>query len=128
MKKIIKCGVVAAVAVAAGFAAYQSYGSYGVQNNSLLMQNIEALAQGIDADEEISGVSTLKWKNTHSPKEIGITPLGTVIYSDSIFRGECSSKLCNSEKEIEQAEHDGYAANSCHSHGFQVCKVDLTQL
>lgn len=45
MKKTIKCGIVAAVAVAAGFAAYQSYGSYGVQESSLLMQNVEALAQ-----------------------------------------------------------------------------------
>ncbi len=44
MKKTIKCGIVAAVAVAAGFAAYQSYGSYGAQDNSLLMQNVEALA------------------------------------------------------------------------------------
>ena len=45
MKKTIKCGIVAAVAVAAGFAAYQSYGSYGAQDSSLLMQNVEALAQ-----------------------------------------------------------------------------------
>lgn len=44
MKKTIKSGIVAAVAVAAGFAAYQSYGSYGAQDNSLLMQNVEALA------------------------------------------------------------------------------------
>ena len=44
MKKSIKCGIVAAVAVAAGFAAYQSHGSYGLQDNSLLMQNVEALA------------------------------------------------------------------------------------
>ncbi len=48
MKKTIKCGIVAAVAVAAGFAAYQSYGSYGAQDNSLLMQNVEALAQAPD--------------------------------------------------------------------------------
>ena len=48
MKKTFKCGIVAAVAVAAGFAAYQSYGSYGLQDNSLLMQNIEALAQAPD--------------------------------------------------------------------------------
>lgn len=45
MKKSIKCGITAAVVAVAGFAAYQSYGSYGVQDNSLLMQNIEALAQ-----------------------------------------------------------------------------------
>ena len=44
MKKLIKCGIVAVVAVAAGFAAYQSYGSYGAQESSLLMQNVEALA------------------------------------------------------------------------------------
>lgn len=51
MKKSIKCGIVAAVAVAAGFAAYQSYGSYGAQNNNLLMQNVEALAQSTNPNE-----------------------------------------------------------------------------
>ena len=44
MKKLIKCGVAVAVVVAAGFVAYQSYGVYSIQNNSLLMQNVEALA------------------------------------------------------------------------------------
>ena len=53
MKKTFKCGIVAAVAVAAGFAAYQSYGSYGLQDNSLLMQNIEALAA--DDNQEPDG-------------------------------------------------------------------------
>ena len=52
MKKTIKCGIVAAVAVAAGFAAYQSYGSYGLQDNSLLMQNIEALASNQEPDDD----------------------------------------------------------------------------
>jgi hypothetical protein len=52
MKKSIKCGIVAAVAVAAGFAAYQSHGSYGLQDNSLLMQNIEALADDKDGDTD----------------------------------------------------------------------------
>ena len=52
MKKTLKCGIAAAVFVAAGIAAYQSYGSYGVQDNSLLMQNIEALASGSDAEGE----------------------------------------------------------------------------
>ena len=51
MKKSIKCGIVAAVAVAAGFAAYQSYGSYGARNNNLLMQNVEALAQSTKPNE-----------------------------------------------------------------------------
>ena len=45
MKKSIKSGIVAAVVVTAGLAAYQSYGSYGLQDNSLLMQNVEALAE-----------------------------------------------------------------------------------
>ena len=44
MRKSIKCGIAAAVVMAAGFAAYQTYGAYGAQDNSLLMQNIEALA------------------------------------------------------------------------------------
>ena len=55
MKKSIKCGIVAAVAVAAGFAAYQSYGSYGAQNNNLLMQNVEALAQSTNPNEPDGG-------------------------------------------------------------------------
>ena len=46
----MKCGIAAAVLVAAGFTAYQSYSSYGVQDNSLLMQNVEALASGADAE------------------------------------------------------------------------------
>lgn len=45
MKRIIKCGIVSAVVFSAGFAANQSYGFYGAQDNSLLMQNVEALAQ-----------------------------------------------------------------------------------
>ena len=55
MKKTIKCGIVAAVAVAAGFAAYQSYGSYGAQDNSLLMQNVEALAADDNKKEPRDG-------------------------------------------------------------------------
>ena len=52
MRKSIKCGIVAAVVVAAGFASYQSYGVYSIQNNSLLMQNVEALAA--DPQETVS--------------------------------------------------------------------------
>lgn len=44
MRKSIKCGIAVAVVVAAGFAAYQGYGVYNTQDNSLLMQNVEALA------------------------------------------------------------------------------------
>ncbi len=46
MKKFVKRGMLAAVVVTAGLAAYQSYGSYGAKDNSLLMQNVEALARG----------------------------------------------------------------------------------
>ena len=52
MKQLIKCSIAAVVVVAAGFAAYQSYGPYGAQNNNLLMQNIEALAQDMEPDGE----------------------------------------------------------------------------
>lgn len=45
MKNFAKCGIAAAVVVTAGFAAYQGYGSYGLQDNGLLMQNVEALAE-----------------------------------------------------------------------------------
>lgn len=57
MKKSIKCGIAAAVLVAAGFTAYQSYSSYGVQDNSLLMQNVEALASGADAEGDSDDLS-----------------------------------------------------------------------
>lgn len=55
MKKTIRCGIAAAVLVAAGFTAFQSYSSYGVQDNSLLMQNVEALASGADAEGDGGG-------------------------------------------------------------------------
>ncbi|MDD6015268.1 MAG: NVEALA domain-containing protein [Prevotellaceae bacterium] len=55
MKKSIKCGIAAAVVVAAGVAAYQSYGAYGAQDNSLLMQNVEALAQDPDGNGDPNG-------------------------------------------------------------------------
>ena len=55
MIKTVKCGIAAAVVVAAGIAAFQSYGSYGTQDNSLLMQNIEALAQGPDGGDGDNG-------------------------------------------------------------------------
>ena len=51
MKTKFKCGIVAVAVMVAGFVAYQTYGSYGAQDNSLLMQNIEALAQSADAGE-----------------------------------------------------------------------------
>ena len=55
MKKSIKCGIAATVVMAAGFAAYQTYGAYGAQDNSLLMQNIEALAGNADGAGDASG-------------------------------------------------------------------------
>ena len=61
------CGIAAAVLVAAGIAAFQSYGSYGTQDNSLLMQNVEALAQGPDGGDGDSGDG-----NTGSRKFVAI--------------------------------------------------------
>lgn len=55
MKKTIKSGIVAAVLIVAGFAAYQSYGVYDTQDNSLLIQNVEALAQGPEPDGDGEG-------------------------------------------------------------------------
>lgn len=55
MRKSIKCGIAAAVVMAAGFAAYQTYGAYGAQDNSLLMQNIEALAQNPEPNGDPNG-------------------------------------------------------------------------
>ena len=63
MIKSVKCGIAAAVLVAAGFAAFQSFGAYGVQDNSLLMQNIEALAQGPDGGDGDNGDG-----NSENPK------------------------------------------------------------
>lgn len=85
MKKTFKCGIVAAVAVAAGFAAYQSYGSYGLQDNSLLMQNIEALAEnkpepGGEPSGELDYRMTKCYKDVaamHSTDEGYICPSGT---------------------------------------------------
>ena len=68
MKSKIKCGIAAAVVVAAGFAAYQSYGAYGAQDNSLLMQNIEALASNADAEGDAGDDLNRKSKGTCGQK------------------------------------------------------------
>ena len=98
MKKIIKCGVVAAVAVAAGFAAYQSYGSYGVQNNSLLMQNIEALAQDMDPDGDNGDGD-------------GYVPVGYVLKYSHIQKKDCWKQCIDfSDFEIRR-DYDEIAGN-----------------
>ena len=87
MKKTIKCGIVAAVAFAAGFAAYQSYGSYDLQDNSLLMQNVEALASDPEkwGEENPNGpITNLYWELTG---ECMITKGGTVC-----LRNKCAKK------------------------------------
>lgn len=77
MIKTVKCGIAAAVVVAAGIAAFQSYGSYGTQDNSLLMQNVEALAQGPDGgdgDNDATGAQlTNKAKKWNYSKVYNIT-------------------------------------------------------
>ena len=55
MKKSIKGGIAAAVVVAAGFAAHQTYGAYGTVDNSLLMQNVEALTSAPEPGEPYDG-------------------------------------------------------------------------
>lgn len=55
MRKSIKCGIAAAVVMAAGFAAYQTYGAYGAQDNTLLTQNIEALAGNANGEGDAGG-------------------------------------------------------------------------
>lgn len=58
MRKTIKCGITTAVVVIAGYAAYQSFGAYGARDNSLLMQNIEALASSSEPEgDPCEGVS-----------------------------------------------------------------------
>ena len=92
-KQIIKCGIAAAVVVAAGFAAYQSYGAYGAQDNSLLMQNIEALAQstepGGDPSEGESGGPT-KCKNEHYVPDRFIHATERTVTGTSHIKGEIS--------------------------------------
>lgn len=63
MKKTIRSGIIAAVAVAAGYVAYQSHGSYNLQDNSLLMQNVEALASDPEnwGEENPNGPITNKY-------------------------------------------------------------------
>ena len=50
MRKKIYATLTIVAVVAAGFATYRSYGSYGAKDNSLLMQNVEALAGGTESD------------------------------------------------------------------------------
>lgn len=74
MVKSIKSGIVAAVVVAAGFAAYQSYGSYGLQDNSLLMQNVEAMASNPepmegDSNGDVILASIGLWKKVKKVSE-----------------------------------------------------------
>lgn len=125
MKKYFKSTFAVAILAVSATMGYVSYNQYQNQQlafaNPLLEENIEALA-------DYGGVSTMKWRNTHIPMIKDITPYGTVIYSDSIFKGDCSGRICNSEEAIKQAKKEGYYANSCHSHGFQICTVDLTKL
>lgn len=81
MKKFVKRGMLAAVVVAAGLAAYQSYGSYGLQDSCLLMQNVEALAQSPEPDEEYKGdpngdnggtVTNHFWDTTYTGEKQGL--------------------------------------------------------
>ena len=102
MKKTIKCGIVAAVAVAAGFAAYQSYGSYGVQDSSLLMQNVEALAQnnhpepgGKDGGEPNGDggnktVTNHSWDTTYTGEKQGLLNRRGQIYY--VYKDLCIDK------------------------------------
>ena len=88
MKNVIKCGIFAAVLVAAGFTAYQSYSSYGVQDNSLLMQNVEALAQSSDGgDGDANGGGFLYPDRRSKPKfcrlYVYTDASGKVIYSST---------------------------------------------
>lgn len=125
MKKYFKSTFAVAILAVSATMGYVSYNQYQNQQlafaNPLLEENIEALA-------DYGGVSTMKWRNTHIPAFIGFTPQGYPIYSNTIFEGKCSPRICNSEEAIKQAQKDGYFASSCHSHGFQTCTVDLTQL
>lgn len=52
MKRIFKCGIASTIVAVASFVAYHTYVSYGYKDNSLLMQNIEALAQIPDSGDD----------------------------------------------------------------------------
>lgn len=123
MKKIIKSTLVVAVLAVSAAIGYESYNQYQNQQlsfaNPLMEENIEALA-------DVDGISCIKWKNTHIRNVKGYIN-GYEIYGDSVM-GVCDPRICNSEEAIKEAKKHGYTANSCHSHGFIKCDVDLLKL
>ena len=94
-KQTIKCGIAAAVVVAAGFAAYQSYGAYGAQDNSLLMQNIEALAQSTEPEGDPSG----------DPNSM--VPNGYILKGEPRTKKTCYHAKCNGRIEDWREIVDG---------------------
>ena len=130
MKKTVKCGMLAAVFVASVLAAYQSYGSYGAQDNSLLMQNIEALASNSDSDGDAGGdgvqTSALLWLNSHIVLSHYNKDLRIWIPTDSV-KGESVGTLFISKEKIDDAIKKGYRYNS-HIHGYMICEKDLSQI
>lgn len=72
MRKIIKASIAVVIVVTAGFATYQSHGVYGTQDNSLLIQNVEALAY---ETEELSQLQA------HQCNTFGAREAGTYAYA-----------------------------------------------
>ncbi len=119
--KSILAVVVIAASAAYGYVSYTQYqNSHLAYANPLMEENVNALA-------DVNGISTFKWKNDHIPNVVGWSVTGNPIYGD-LFKGECSGRLCLSEKDIKDAKKDGYTANSCHSHPFIKCDVNLANL
>ena len=123
MKKIFKSTLAVAILAVSATMGYVSYNQYQNQQlafaNPLMEENIEALA-------DVDVISCIKWKNTHIRNVKSIIN-GYVIYGDSVM-GVCDPRICNSEAAIKEAKKHGYTANSCHSHGFIKCDVDLMKL
>ena len=96
MKKAIKCGIAAAMVMAAGFAAYQTYGAYGAQDNSLLMQNIEALSGGPEPEGDSGDQS--------GARKYAIVSCGYHGYATSSNRGCWHRQVAQCEKACLQFE------------------------
>ncbi len=97
MKKFVKSGIVAAMTVVAGFAAYQSYGSYNLQDHSLLMQNVEALADDNKGDSDAeSGKENIRLLTCF----LKVADRGIIGFACPYGTSSSNYKVCPSEDKI----------------------------
>ena len=131
MKKAILKSTLAVVAVTAScLGAWKAYGAYGAVDNSLMMENIEALSgdnngepnDGVNGEAYLS--STILWKNSHVHKMNFNQTLRKFVLSDSV-KGESKGALFASDDEsIRSAKKQGYGYTK-HIHDYKICNVNL---